>query len=207
MPDAVAIAGWTLVLSTVLGLAPVANPALLSIWTGTREHHLVTVLAHTRAWAWLNAGFVLATLGTTAGLLLLGVAGLPDDGSALVLALAVAYGLAGTCWIAVLGIRTRLTPALARLDAAGSPTQPTEDLLGAVTGGLFAVFAVGSGLALAALGGVLLVAAPDLATTIAAWACVGGGLLVAGVQARTGDVIPAVLYLPTLVLGVALLLR
>lgn len=205
MPDALPLAGWCLVIATILGLAPVANPALLSIWTGTREHHLATVLAHTRAWSVLNAGFALATTGTTAGLVLLGLARLPAAGGAVVVALAVAYGMCGCCWLAVLGIRTLLTPAIARLVAAGSATQPIESLLGAVSGGLFAMFAVGSGLALAAIGGVLAAGGFGVAVAGASFACVVVGLLVAGIQAKTGDVIPAVLYLPTLALGITLL--
>jgi hypothetical protein len=68
---------------------------------------------------------------------------------------------------------------------------------------MFALFVVGTSVALVALGLVLAivgsVAAP-IALIAAAIAAVA-----LGVQLVTGDTIPAVLYLPTLLIGIALL--
>jgi hypothetical protein len=89
------------------------------------------------------------------------------------------------------------------LVAAGTPTEPAETLLGAATGGLFATFSLLTSLALAAIGFTLTlgggVAAP------VAWFATVAGVLTAVWLLVTGDIIPAVLYLPTLLLGIALL--
>ena len=115
----------------------------------------------------------------------------------------IAYAVGGALWCAVLAIRARTTPALADLVRDGPPTEPGETLLGAAQGGLFAAFVVSTGVALSVLGLTLLVtggvAAPVAIVTVAA------GIAVAVWLAVAGDVIPAVLYLPTLLIGVALL--
>lgn len=68
MTDPTTVAGWLLILGPVLGVIPVANPALVRIWTMPRLDHLATVGAHRRGWALLNIGFGFATMVTTAGL-------------------------------------------------------------------------------------------------------------------------------------------
>ena len=68
MADGVAVAGWLLVAGTILGLAPVANPSLLRVWLVSRAEHIAIVGAHRRAWYTLNAGFAAATVATIAGL-------------------------------------------------------------------------------------------------------------------------------------------
>ncbi len=119
-------------------------------------------------------------------------------------AAAVVYAIAGTLWCAVVTIRDRTTPALAGMVVAGTPTEPGEALLGAAFSGLFSAFMLASsaslvtiGLTLAISGGV---AAPvaGLATLIAAAPIVGA--------LASREVIPAVIYFPTLLIGLALLL-
>jgi hypothetical protein len=203
--DAVAVAAWLLVAGPLVGAIPVANPALLRVWSASREDHLAIVGAHRRAWALLNAGFVLATVATTAGLAVLAGA-LGDDparGAALVTG-AVAYAIGGAQWCAVLAIRTRATPALADLVAAGAGTEPAEGLLGAATGGLFASFVLATSAALVVLGTTLLLGGG--VAPVAAGSAVLVGALAIGVLLATGDVVPAVLYLPTVAVGAALLL-
>jgi hypothetical protein len=103
----------------------------------------------------------------------------------------------------VLAIRNRTTPQLAAMVAAGRSTEPAESLVGAARGGLFAAFVWTTSLAILvitaalALGGSvgLPVAALAGLATISALAS----------QILTGDTIPAVLYVPTLLLGLALL--
>jgi len=204
VPDPFTIAGWLLIASPLLGLVPVAHPALVPIWSMPRQDFIRTVGAHRRAWAMLNAGFVLATVGTTAGLAVLAIAPASDQGRAAALAATtVAYAVGGVLWCVVLAIRTRTTPALAELLAAGTATEPAEGLVGAATGGIFVAFVALTSVALIALGIVLLsgggVAAPVAIVVITIGALTGAWLL------RTGDVIPAVLYVPTMLVGVALL--
>ena len=65
MPEALTIAGLLLVVAPLVGAIPIAYPPFLTVWSAPRERHIETVAAHRRAWAWLNAGFVLATVGTS----------------------------------------------------------------------------------------------------------------------------------------------
>lgn len=95
-------------------------------------------------------------------------------------------------------------PLLGDLVASGVATDPTEAIVGAFEGGLFAAFVIATSASLAVAGIALL-------GTAAVPVIVAAGLIVVGigglaVLAFTGDVIPAILYLPTLALGVALLL-
>jgi hypothetical protein len=205
MPDVLVLAGVLLVAGPAIGTLCLSYPPLWRVWTVPREEHLTLVAAHRRAWTTANVGFTAATVLTAGGLVLM--AGSVDVGpraKAILMAGAVAYAIAGALWCAGLAIRTRTTPALAALVAAGTPTEPAETLLGAATGGLFASFLVGTGLALVVVGLTLAlgggVAAPVawLVTAIPALAI--GGFLV------YDDMPPFVLYIPTLIVGISLLL-
>jgi hypothetical protein len=88
----------------------------------------------------------------------------------------------------VLAIRARTTPSVADLVATGQPTEPAESLLGAALGGLFAAFVLLASGALAALG-LALLASGGIAPIVATIAIVAG-LLLAGIQLATGDVVP-----------------
>ena len=88
--------------------------------------------------------------------------------------------------------------------AAGTPTEPAETLLGAALGGLFAAFVLATGAALVVLG-VSLAASGIIAVPVA-WLTALIPVVVLLGQLRSGDSIPAVLYLPTLLVGLALLL-
>ena len=204
MPDSITAAGVLLAIGPIFGLIPVANPSLLRVWTASREDHLATIGAHRTAWLALNLGFGFATIATAAGLAILAVAADPDTaGAAALTAVALAYAVGGALWCAVLAIRARTTPALADLVRDGRPTEPGETLLGAAQSGLFTAFVVATCAALAVLGLTLLVAggvaAPVAIATLVVGVATAAWLLVAG------DVVPAVLYLPTLLIGVALL--
>lgn len=204
MPDAIVVAGILLVLAPLIGLAAVAYPPLIPVWTTTRERHITIVGAHRRAWRVLNAGFALATLGTAAGLAALAVALGADAGrTAVIGALAAVYAMAGVPWLAVLAIRTRTTPLLDDLGVVNQAPARDEQLLGAVMGGLFAAFAVATGLVLVVLGAFLamggVVAAP------VAWLAAGIAAALTATQVLTGDSIPAFLYLPSMLIGIALL--
>ncbi len=204
MTDGLTVAAALLVAGPVLGAVGLSSPALFRVWTAPRDEHLATVRAHRHAWMLANAGFTIAAVVTAAGLAVLAGSLDVDEGRRAVLAATtVVYAIAGTLWCAVVAIRTRTTPALAEMVAAGTPTEPAETLLGAAIGGLFAAFTLATGASLVALGMTLAlgggVAAPVawLATLIAA-------LIVARFLA-SGDAIPAFLYFPTLIIGLALL--
>jgi hypothetical protein len=200
--DATVLAGWLLAAGPVVGLVPVAHPALIPIWSMPREAFVAAVGAHRTAWLWLNVGFALATVVTTGGLAALATAMPSGLGTAAVLTCAVTYGIGGGLWCAVLAIRARTTPLLADLDADSLGSREVA-LLDAATGGLFQGFVLITTTALAALGLTLLltgVVIPAVAVVVLLSGVAGIAWLLV-----SGDVIPAALYLPTMVLGVAVL--
>ena len=205
MTDGLTVAAVLLVLGPVMPGVALSNPALFRVWFVPRDEHLALVRAHRRGWASINAGFTIATVLTTAGLAVLAENVDAADGPRAVLtSAAVVYAIAGSLWCVVLAIRARTTPALADLVVAGTPTEPAETLLGAALGGLFAAFILATSAALAVLGATLtgsgLIAAPVGWFTTLIPAVVIASFL------RSGDAVPAVLYLPTLLVGVAFLL-
>jgi hypothetical protein len=204
MTDGVTVAAILLVAGPILGLIPVAYPPFLPIWSAPRERHIEVVATHRRAWWLLNAGFGLATVATAGGLAAL--AGALDADPARTAALTavwVAYAMAGVLWAAVLGIRALATPLLYDLGATEAPPGDAERLKDAATGGMFAMFVVGTSAALIALGVVLAVGGGVAAPVALLAAAIAAAAL--GVQLVTGDTIPAVLYVPTLLIGIALL--
>jgi len=204
MPDGRTIAGLLLVLGPVLGLIPVANPRLMRIWSMSRDDHVTTVGANRRGWLLLNAGFGVATIATSAALGILAVGW--DGGTgprAGLTAGAIAYGIGGALWCAVLSARARTTPALADLIAAGAAREPAASLLGATLGGVFQGFVIATAAALIAIG--LALAAGGGVAAVIAWLAVVTGIVAIGVLVWTGDLVPAVLYPCTVLIGIALL--
>lgn len=200
MNDPEAIAGGLLLAGPVLGLIPVAHPALIRIWSLPRAAFVAAVADHRGAWAWLNSGFAVASIATTAGLLVMAGAEPDRVAAAALLACAVAYNVGAVLWCAVLAVRTRTTPLLADL---GELDRHPARLLEAATTALFQAFVLITAVALVGLG-----AAALLTNGTPGW--VAAALLLTGAAAaawllRTGDVIPAVLYVPTALLGVTLL--
>jgi hypothetical protein len=204
MSETVTLIGILLLVGPIVGLVPVANPALMPVWTAPRETHLAIVGAHRRGWGLLNVGFGLATVATAAGLAILAatLGGDPRRTVALAAA-AIAYAVGGALWCVVLAARARTTPLLADLVAAARPTEPAEALLGAALGGIFGGFVLVTAASLVVLGAALALGggvAPPVAVAVA-----GGGAAVLAWYLATGDTIPAVLYLPTMLLGLALI--
>jgi hypothetical protein len=205
MPDPTTLAGVLLVLGPVVGAIPVAYPPLLRVWSMPREDHARTIAAHRTGWRLLNGGFVLATVSTAGGLSVLArpLAGENPASASLVAALAVVYAIAGALWCTVLAIRSVATPALVDLGLVDAPPREAERLLHAATGGGFAAFVLVTGVALVALGaGLALTGA--VAAPVGWLAALVAGIAVVG-ELATGDTIPAVLYLPTMLIGLALL--
>jgi hypothetical protein len=204
MPDPRTIAGAMLVLGPLVGVLGFYDTALWRVWMAPREEHLALVAAHRRGWTMLNAGFAIATIVTSGGVILLAeIAGRDDGATAVLFGAAVAYLAGGVLWCAVVAVRSRTTPTLAALVAAGTPTEPGETLLGAAMGGLFAFFCLTTSGSLIALG--IALAMGDVIATPIAWSVAVVGALCTAWFLRAGDLIPAVLYLPTSLVGVAIL--
>jgi hypothetical protein len=205
MTDGITVAALLLVIGPVVGGLGLSNPALFRVWSESREEQFVTILAHRRTWMSINAGFVIATLMTAAGLMVLaGALDVADGPRAILAAAAIVYAIAGALWCSVLAIRARTTPALAEMVAAGTPTEPAETLLGATLGGLFAAFVLATAAALLTVG-IGLELGGGVAAPIAGFAIVVAVVAIVGFF-LSGDVIPAILYTPTLLIGLALLL-
>ena len=204
MHDGLTVAAWLLVAGPLLGVLGFYDTGLYRVWNMPREEQLALVGAHRRGWTALNAGFVVATLFTAAGLgVLAGTLAVDDAPRAALAAIAVAYAVAGTLWCVVLAARSRTTPLLADLVAAGKPTEPAEAVVGAALGGVFIAFSLIASVALLALG-ITLTLAGGVAAAVAWFATLIGALAIVVIFV-TGDLVPAVLYLPTLFLGIALL--
>lgn len=204
MPDGLTVAALLLVLGPLFGAIPVANPRLMRVWMMSRDDHVATVGANRRGWALLNAGFVLATVATSGGLWFLALAwDTAGEGRAGLIAGSTAYTIGGALWCVMLAARARTTPAIADLVAAGAATEPAESLLGAALGGVFQGFVLITAAALIAIG-IALVVGGGVAALVA-WVAVITGALALGVLVRTGDLVPAVLYPCTMLIGVALL--
>jgi hypothetical protein len=204
MPEATTIAGILLVAGPLLGAVPVAYPPLVRVWSMDREDHVRTVAAHRTAWRLLNAGFVLATVSTATGLGVLAVAVAGDAGRAAILTAAtVAYSVGGVLWCAVLAIRSATTPAILDLGAVDTAPGEAERLIGAATGGLFAAFVLTTGVALVALGAGL--ALTGTIPALVGWVGAGIAVVVLAAELASGDAIPAVLYVPTMLVGIAVL--
>jgi len=194
------LAGWVLVAGTVIGLAPVGNPSLLRIWLVPRAEHIAIVAAHRRGWYVLNGGFASATVATTAALAMLAlVVESRDAARAGLIAGTAGYAVGGVLWCAMLAIRSRVTPALA---GRGDP-DPAARLLEEAQGGLFAAYVLMTAVALVVIGLALAVGGGVSVVVAGLAILVGVGALV--LQLATGDLVPAVLYLPTLAIGIALL--
>jgi hypothetical protein len=205
MPDVLVLAGALMVAGPAIGTVCLSYPPLWRVWTVPREEHLALVAGHRRAWAMANVGFTAATVLTAGGLVLLaGSVDVDARSKAILMGGAVAYAIAGTLWCAVVAIRTRTTPALAALVAAGSPTEPAETLIGSATGGLYSAFMLTSGIALAVIGSTLALGG-GVAAPVAWAATILAAVALAGFFALDGF-LPAAIYLPTLIVGLALLL-
>jgi hypothetical protein len=204
MADGVAIAGWLLVAGTILGLAPLANPSLLRVWLVSRAEHIAMVGAHRRAWYASNAGFATATVTTIAALAVIALT-VETDGASLAALVSgtIAYAVGGVLWCAVLAIRARVTPALAGAVGQDPNGDPPSTLLDEAQGGLFAAYVLMTAVALVVVG-VALAFGGQVSIIVAAGAVVVGVLALV-IQLATGDLVPAVLYLPTLAIGIALL--
>jgi hypothetical protein len=204
MPDTLILAGVLLVAGALIGAAAASHPALWPVWSAPREERLRIVGAHRLAWIMLNAGFLIATVVTAGGLAALAVAQAEDAGlTAALAAVIVAYALGGGLWSAVVAIRSLTTPALADLSARGTDTEPAETLLNAAQSGLFGAYSLLTAVALVALAVVLAVAGV-VAVPVAVVAGLIAGVVIAAYLV-TGDSVPAVLYLPTILIGIALL--
>lgn len=197
------LTGLLLVVGAGLFLVGASNPRLYRVWTAPDDLALRLIDAHRAAWRWTNALFAVATVLTAAGLWLL-VDLVGSDVAPLARGAAVAYLLAAGAWLASLVFRLAVTPAAATSFVATATLDPSYVALGRWSGGLFAAFTIVAGGSLVALGGAILLGGAVLAAV--GWFALAIGLVVMGGFLATGDMPPFVAYLPTGLIGLALLL-
>ena len=197
-----------LVVGPLFAAIPVANPRLLRSGRCRRRPHRDR-RREPAGLGLLNAGFVLATIATSAGLAILAVAW--DGGGAGRVgarrpARALAYAIGGVLWCVVLAARARTTPALADLARRRRTTEPAETLLGAATGRPVPGVRRSSRRSRWSCAGLALVVGGGSAPAVAWFAVAHRRRGVRRAACATGDLVPAVLYpCRPLLIGVALL--
>jgi hypothetical protein len=164
---------------------------------------LPLVARHATIWRLANIGFVVATVLTAAGLFVL-PSSLGMNGEGLARAAAVVYAIGATAWLVTLSIRLGITPDVAAKYVAGGSIDPAFAPLAALGGVLFAAFIlVGSG-SLVAVGAAILAGGTLPAWT--GWTTLGLSLAILASFLLMGDTLPAFVYLPTILVGIVMLL-
>jgi hypothetical protein len=197
------MAGWLLVIGSLLFGLGAGDPYLVRAWTAPQETFLTIVARHPVAWRATHVLFIGGTVLTVAGLAVLPTL-LPDGWPrALALAGAVAFEIAAVLWTVSLVYRLVVTPSTARIFTETRLLDPSVILLDRLNGGLFKAFII---IALAAL------AAVGVATTTGGlipaplgWGSAALSGLLIGALMLTGDMPPLTVYLAPLAFGIALL--
>jgi hypothetical protein len=199
-----AVDGFILAIGAVLFLVGAGNPILARAWVSPRESYLRIVAGHPKAWRATNVLFVAGTVLTAAGIAALPpVAAITTGGPRLFAAIACFVILIGAIlWVVSLVGRLVVTPdlAVAFVAGLGDPTPvPSERWMGS----LFGSFILLAGSGLIGLGAAFIAAA---VLSIAGWACAAFGVILTGGYLLFGDVPPFVVYLPTGLIGLSLIL-
>jgi hypothetical protein len=197
------VAGAALTLGAVLFLAGAANPRLFEVWTAGEAVQLRLIHARPRSWQVTNLLFAIATVLTAAGLTLT-----PDTigpgGAPLARLAAAMYGIAAVMWLASITFRLFVTPAAAAAFARSGTFEEAYAVTSRWSGGLFAAFTLTAGSSLVVLG--VAVVAGGAVTALAGWLSIAIGAVIVGGYLVARDMPPFVAYLPTGVLGIAILL-
>ena len=198
------MAGWLLVVGSVLFILGALNPALGSVWSAASDVQLRLIHDAATAWTITSALFLIAAVLTAAGLWLTPER-VGSRGLVLARAAAVAYLVATTAWLASLVFRLTVTPDAATTFVATGAMDPAYVLIDRWSRGLFGAFTDIAGSSLVALGSAVI--AGRTLSPVAGWfAIVIGAVIVVG-YSLVGDMPPFVAYLPTGLLGVVLLRR
>ena len=198
------MAGWLLVVGSVLFILGALNPALGPVWSAAPNVQLRLIHDAATAWTITSALFLSAAVLTAAGLWLTPER-VGSRGLVLARAAAVAYLVATTAWLASLVFRLTVTPDAATTFVATGAMDPAYVLIDRWSRGLFGAFTDIAGSSLVALG-IAVIAGRTLSPVAGWFAIVIGAVIVVG-YSLVGDMPPFVAYLPTGLLGVVLLRR
>lgn len=201
--DAAQMAGWLLVIGSLLFGIGAGDPYLVRAWTAPQETFLTIVARHPVAWRATHVLFIGGTVLTVAGLAVLPTL-LPDGWPrALALAGAVAFEIAAVLWTVSLVYRLVVTPSTARIFTETRLLDPSVILLDRLNGGLFKAFIIIALAALAAVGVATTTGGPIPAPL--GWGSAALSGLLIGALMLTGDMPPLTVYLAPLAFGIALL--
>lgn len=194
------LAGGGVLLVLLVGPTAFVSPA---IWNGPPEVALRLISEHALLWRVANIGFALATIVTAAGLFLApGLVG--DRGASIAWVSAVLYLLAAAPWLLMLAIRLAITPDVADGFVAEGTVDPAWVPLDRLSEALFPAFILIASGSIFALGAAV-VDGGSLGVPLG-WACLIAGFAIGGSFVVIGDTLPAFVYLPTTVVGIAVLL-
>ena len=114
------------------------------------------------------------------------------------------YLLAAVPWLLMLAIRLAITPDVADGFVAEGTVDPAWVPLDRLSEALFPAFILIASGSIVALGAAV-VAGGSLGVPLG-WACLIAGFAIGGSYVVIGDTLPAFVYLPTTVVGIAVLL-
>jgi hypothetical protein len=199
------VAGWLLVVGSLIFMIGAANPVLAKAWTAPEPMFLRIVGEHPRAWLTTSVLFMAAAVITAPGLVVFAGLLAPGPDAAMGTAGAVAFAMASLLWLITCAHRITGQADAARAFLSAGEVDPLLAPLNRLTGGLFQTFIV---VAFAGLAAVGVAAAGGGAGLVASWlgwatAAYSGVMIV--LLFVTGDMPPFSVFVPTLALGVATL--
>ena len=199
--DSFRLAGWLLLAGAIFAIAGAMCPPYRQ-WTGTQEEGFRAIAGNPIGWWCIHTGFFLGTVLCAIGLSVLASTLSKQHGSEWALIAAVAYGIAGTCWIVNIAYRLSIWNWAAQTFVATGVTPDAFDALRRWAGSLFLVFSFVGYASVACLGAAMLQA--ELGPVWLRWTTVVCGLSAGFV---VGYNVPFIMYVPFAALAIALLKR
>ncbi len=197
------LTGWLLVGGSVLFLVGAANPVLARAWSAPQETFLAIVGRHPRAWVTTSVLFIAAGVVTTPGLVLLAPL-VPDlEARGYALAGAVTFAIATVIWVITCVHRLTVQAWSAQQYVATGQLDRASEPLDRLTGGLFQTFIVLAFVGLAVIG--VAAGVGGLFAALLGWLVAAFAVAMIGLLYLTGDMPPFTVFLPTLAMGIALL--
>jgi hypothetical protein len=199
------LTGWLLVVGSAVFMVGAANPVLAKAWSAPQETFLAIVGGHRRAWATTSILFIAAAVVTTPGLVLLAPL-VPDvEASGFAVAGAVTFAIASVIWVITCVHRLTVQAWAAQQYLATGAIDRTTEPLDRLAGGLFQAFIVLAFAGLAVIG--VAAATGGLLAVWLGWLVAGFAAAMVGLLYLTGDMPPFAVFVPTLALGVAMLVN
>jgi hypothetical protein len=198
-PTAFRTAGWLLLAGGAAAIVGAFCPPYRQ-WYAPEQEGFRAIAGNPVGWWCIHTGFFLGTVLSALGLAVLASVLHGRAGCTWALVAAVAFGLAGTAWIANLAYRLSVWNWAANTFVATGVTPEVFVPLRRWAGMLFAIFSLVGYASVACLGAALLRA--QLGPGWLRWATVACGLSAGFI---VGHNVPFIMYVPFAAVGVALL--